>query len=211
MRRLLATTPLLLLLLLVLAAPAQAAPSCTRGGAKLLAAQPGVRVVSVAAKRGKGETRHDRVYGCLVSTGRRFTMLEAVDHGLDEIERDTFTIVGGRFVGVFTEIEGGVGETFRAATYDVKTRKRLHDSSACDSFDDGVIAGVRDAVFFKNGGMAYSCGQLRIADGKGDRQLEPAGTDVGELAVAAGGIDGGPRLYWTVTAGGVQSLKSLDL
>jgi hypothetical protein len=209
MRRLLATTPLLLLL--VLASPAHAAPSCTRDGAKLIAAQPGVRVVSVAAKRSKGETRHDKVYGCLVSTGRRFTMVEEVDHGLDEIVRDTFTIVGGRYVGVFTEIEGGVGETFRASTYDVKLRKRLHDSSACDGFDDGVIAGVRDAVFFKNGGMAYSCGQLRIADGKGDRQLEPAGTNVSDLAVASGGIDSGPRLYWTVTANNVQTLKSLDL
>jgi hypothetical protein len=112
---------------------------------------------------------------------------------------------------VSTEIEGGVGESFEAASYDVKGRKKLHDAKACDSFDDGVIAGVRDVVFYKAGAMAYACGQLRIADGHGDRQIEPAGTDVSELAVAGGGIDGSPRLYWTVTVANVQTLKSMNL
>jgi hypothetical protein len=209
MKRLLPAAPLLALL--VLAAPAHAAPSCTRDGANLLAAAPGLRVVSWAEKHGRGETRHDRVLGCLTSNGKRFTLFASVDHGLDEIQHDAFTLVGGRFVGVFTEFEGGVSESFTAATYDVKLRKRLHDTSACDSFDDGVVSGVRDAVFFKSGGIAYSCGQLRIADGHGDRQLEPAGTDVSDLAVASGGTENGPRLYWTVTVANVQTLKSLDL
>jgi hypothetical protein len=189
---------LLLPALLVFAAPAQAAPSCTRNGAKLLAASGSVRVVSLKGERGKTETRHDRILGCRTSTGRRFTMFEAVDHGLDEVRVDTFTIVQGRYVGVFTDFQGGTGDSFTAATYDVVKRKRLHTTSACDGSEDGVD----EAVFFKNGGMAYSCGQLRVADGKGDRQLEPEGIDVQQLAVAAGG-----RLYWT--ANGV--VKSLDL
>ena len=189
---------LLLPALLVFAAPAQAAPSCTRDGAKLLAASGSVRVVSLKGKRGKTETRHDRILGCRTSTGRRFTMFEAIDHGLDEIRRDTFTIVQGRYVGVFTDFEGGTGDSFTASTYDVVKRKRLHTTSACDGSEDGVD----EAVFFKNGGMAYSCNQLRVADGKGDRQIEPAGTDVQQLAVAAGG-----RLYWTANA----TVKSLDL
>lgn len=55
-------------------------------------------------------------------------------------------------------------------------------------------------MFFKNGGIAYACGQLRVADGKGDRQLEPSG--VTQLAVSVGA-----RLYWTVNG----TVKSLDL
>jgi hypothetical protein len=190
--------PLFLLpALLLFAAPAaQAAPSCTRGGAKLLAASGSVRVVSLKGKRGRTETRHDRILGCRTSTGRRFTMFEAVDHGEDEIRRDTFTIVQGRYVGVFTDFVGGTGDSFTAATYDMVNRKRLHTTSACDADEDGVD----EAVFFKNGGMAYSCGQLRVADGKGDRQIEPAG--VTQLAVSADA-----RLYWT--ANGV--VKSLGL
>jgi hypothetical protein len=187
---------LLLPALLVFAAPAQAAPSCTRDGAKLLAASSGVRVVSLKGRRGKTETRHDRILGCRTSTGRRFTMFEAVDHGDDEIRRDTFTLVQGRYVGVFTDFEGGTGDSFTAAVYDVFKRKRLHTTSACDSDEDGVD----EAVFFSNGGMAYSCGQLRVADGKGDRQIDPAG--VTQLAVSAGS-----RLYWTVNG----AAKSLDL
>ena len=198
---------LLLSALLLFAAPAQAAPSCTRDGAKLLAAGGSVRVVSLKGKLGKTETRHDRVLGCWTPTGRRFTMFQAVDHGLDEIRRDTFTIVQGRYVGVFTEFEGGVSESFSADSYDVRLRRHLHASDPCDSFDTGDVSGISDAVFFKNGGMAYACGQLRIADGKGDRQLEPEGTDVRQLAVAAGGTNFGWRLYWTANG----TVKSLDL
>jgi hypothetical protein len=198
---------------LLIASPSAhaAAPSCQRDGATLLAASAGLRVVSIAEKHGRGETRHDHIYGCLTSNGKRFTLFNSVDHGLDEIQRDTYTLIQGRYVGVATEFEGGVSESFTAASYDVKGRKKLHDADACDSFDDGVVSGVREVVFFKNGGMAYSCGQLRIADGHGDRALEPAGTDVSELAVAGGGFDSGQRLYWTVTAASVETLKSLDL
>src|SRR5690606_38835809 len=50
-----------------------AAKSCTRNGAKLLAADGRVRVVSVKEKPQNSETRRDRIYGCWTATGRRFT------------------------------------------------------------------------------------------------------------------------------------------
>ena len=95
---------LLLPALLFFAAPAQAAPSCTRDGAKLLAASGSVRVVSFKETRGKTETRHDRVLGCRTSNGRRFTMFESVDHGEDSIQHDAFTIYGNRYVGADTAV-----------------------------------------------------------------------------------------------------------
>jgi hypothetical protein len=204
MKRLLLLLPVLLLF----AAPAaQAAPSCTRDGAKLLAASGSVRVVSMKDQRGKTETRHDRVLGCRSSTGRRFTMFESVDHGEDSIQHDTLTIYGNRYVGVDTTIEGGASLDRRAATYDTNARKRLHTTQPCDAFDRGDVGGIVDVVFFKNGAMAYACDQLRIADGKGDRQLEPQGTTVGRLAVSGTNMDFGPRLYWTANG----TVKSLDV
>jgi hypothetical protein len=199
---------LLVPVLLLFAAPAaQAAPSCTRDGAKLLAASGSVRVVSVKDQRGKTETRHDRVLGCRTSNGRRFTMFESVDHGEDSIQHDTLTIYGNRYVGVDTTIEGGASLDRRAATYDTNARKRLHTTQSCDAFDRGDVGGIVDVVFFKNGAMAYACDQLRIADGKGDRQLEPQGTTVGRLAVSGTNMDFGPRLYWTANG----TVKSLDV
>jgi hypothetical protein len=197
---------------LVLAAPAHAASkSCTRDGAKLLAASGSVRVVSMKETLQPSDTRRDRVLGCWTSTGRRFTMFESRDAGLDEIRHDAFTIVDGRYAGVLTRIEGGVSEDQRAAVYDVKTRKRLHRSTACDSVDTGDFGGVTDAAFLPRGGLAYACGRLRIADGHGDRELEPAGTDVRQLAVGDNSHDFRARLYWTVVSGGAETLKSLDL
>ena len=110
-----------------------------------------------------------------------------------------------------TEFEGGASESFTAASYDVKGRKPLHDSDACDSFDDGDVSGVREVVFFKNGGMAYSCGELRIADGNGDRALEPAGTAVSELAVVGGGVRQRPAPLLDGHGQQRRTLKSLDL
>jgi hypothetical protein len=197
---------------LVLATPAHAASkSCTRGGAKLLAASGSVRVVSVKERLQRSDTRRDRVLGCWTSTGRRFTMFVSRDAGLDEIQHDAFTIVDGRYAGVLTRIEGGVSEDQRAAVYDVKTRKRLHASTACESFDTGDFGGVTDVAFLPRGGLAYACGRLRIADGHGERELEPAGTDVRSLAVATNSHDFRARLYWTVVSGGTETLKSLDL
>jgi hypothetical protein len=193
---------------LLLAAPAHAAPkSCTRDGATLLAGSGHVRVVSVKEKPRNSETRRSRIYGCSTTDGRRFTMFLSRDFGLDLIQRDDYTIVDGRYVGVLSDFEGGVSESRTAAVYDVKTRSRIHASTACDSVDFGDFSGVRDAVFFDGGGMAYACGRLRIADGKGDRELEPPGTDVLHLAVSENAFGFGPRLYWT--ANGVA--KSLDV
>jgi hypothetical protein len=201
--------PLLICLAaLLVAAPAHAATkSCTRDGGKLLAASGSVRVVSVKERPRNSETRRDRVYGCRTTDGRRFTMLESRDFGLDLIQRDAFAIVSGRYVGVISDFEGGVSESRSAAVYDTATRRRIHDSSACDANDGPDFSGIEDAVFFKGGGMAYACNRLRIADGKGDRELEPAGTVVTHLAVASNTRGFGPRLYWTAGA----TLKSLDL
>jgi hypothetical protein len=197
---------------LVLAAPAHAAgKSCTRDGAKLLAASGSVRVVSVKERLQRSDTRRDRVLGCWTSTGRRFTMFESRDAGLDELQHDAFTIVDGRYAGVLTRIESGTGDTQRAAVYDVKTRKRLQRSTACESVDTDGFSGVTEVAFLPRGGLAYACGRLHIADAKGDRELEPAGTDVRQLAVAANSHDFRPRLYWTVVSAGTETLKSLDL
>jgi hypothetical protein len=197
---------------LVLAAPAHAATkSCTREGGKLLAASGTVRVVSVKEKPRNSETRRDRVYGCSSTNGRRFTMFESRDFGLDLIQRDAFTIVDGRYAGVISDFEGGVSESRTAAVYDIKARKRVHASTVCNAVDTGDFSGVEDAVFFHGGGMAYACGRLRIADGKGDRELEPAGTTVMHLAVAGNTQGFGDRLYWSVGNPGAETLKSLDV
>jgi hypothetical protein len=178
-----------------------------RDGAKLLAAAGSVRVVSVEEKPRNSETRRSRVYGCRSTDGRRFTLFLSRDFGLDLIQRDAFTIVDGRYAGVISDFEGGVSESRTAAVYDTKTRRRIHASTPCDSVDTGDFSGVEDAVFFDGGGLAYACGRLRIADGKGDRELEPAGTDVSHLAVAENTFGFRPRLYWTASG----TLKSLDL
>jgi hypothetical protein len=57
--------------------------------------------------------------------------------------------------------------------------------------------------------MAYTCWkQSRIADGKGDRELEPAGTNVTQLAVSSNAHGSGERLYYTVND---TTLKTLAL
>src|SRR3954447_15988662 len=85
---------------LAIAAPAQAAPkSCTREGAKLLTADGGVRVVSVKEKPQRSEPPRERIYGCWTATGRRFTLFESRDFGLDSIERDHYEIVDARYIG----------------------------------------------------------------------------------------------------------------
>jgi hypothetical protein len=200
------------LAVLALAAPAHAATrSCLRDGAKLLAASGSVRVVSVKQKPSGNVTRRDRIYGCWVTTGRRFTMFESRDFGLDEIERDAFTIVDNRYAGALRDFEGGVSEARSAATYDVKSRRPLHDSAACDNVDFGDFSGVEDVAFLPGGGLAYACGRLRIADAKGDRELEPPGTVVRHLAVGDNSFGFRARLYWTVVSGTTETLKSLDL
>jgi hypothetical protein len=201
---------LTVLALLAIAAPAHAAPkSCQREGAKLLAADGSVRVVAIKQKPQHSETRRDHVYGCWTATGRRFTLFEARDFGLDLIERDHYEIVDGRYIGVIRDFEGGVSESLTAATYDASKHRRVHDSKPCDEVSSGDQSGVMDAVFFHGGGMAYTCWkQSRIADAKGDRELEPTGTQVTQLAVSRNSLGFGDRLYYTVDD---TTLKTLPL
>jgi hypothetical protein len=45
--------------------------------------------------------------------------------------------------------------------------------------------------------MAYSCnGNLRLSDGKGDRELEPQGAKVSSLAVSSNSFNAGPVLFY---------------
>jgi hypothetical protein len=184
---------------LAVAAPAQAAPpSCQREGAKLLAASGNARVVSVKEKAVNSETRRDRIYGCWTTTGRRFTLFLQRDFGLDLIERAHIEIVDGRYIGVIREFEGGVSESRTAGTWDASKRVAVRNSKPCDAVDTPDFSGVEDAVFYRNGGLAYSCnGNLRLSDNKGDREIEPQGAKVTGLAVGANTRGFGPRLYYT--------------
>ena len=193
------------------ATPAVAAPSCTRGGAKVIAASAKVRVVSIPNKPKNQESRRDHILGCRVFSGKRFELFFARDFGLDLIEHDDYEIVEERYIGVIRDFEGGVSESRTAATYDTFTRKKLRNSGPCDSVDTGDFSGVEDAAFLPRGGLAYACGRLRISDAKGDRELEPPGTDVRNLAVSFNTRGFNSRLYWVVVAGNVVTAKSLDL
>jgi hypothetical protein len=199
------------LTLLAVAAPAAtAAPkSCTRDGGRLLAANGGVRVVSVKEKPRNAETRRDRIYGCWTSTGRRFTLFEARDFGLDSIERDSFEIIDGRYIGAIRHFENGASEGRSAATFDAQKHAAVFSTKPCDEVSSGDFTGVEDVAFLKGGGIAYTCWQRsHIIDGKGDRALEPDGTRVTGLAVSRNRWGYGERLYYTV---GDTTLKTLDL
>lgn len=197
---------------LALAGGAQAAaPSCLRGGASLVAAGGSVRIVSVKEKPSKNVTRQARMYGCWAPTGRRFTLLIERDFGDDLIQRTTFQIVGGRYVGAYEDFEGGVSESFSAETWDALKHVKLHDSKPCDSKDRGDASGPDDVAFLPRGALAYSCNELHIADANGDRLLEPAGTDVRNLAVTTTANSFNARLYWLVVAGNTQTPESLEL
>ena len=194
----------LTLALIALAVPslaegAASPKSCQREGATLLAASGKVRVVSVKEKPQHSETRRDRIYGCWTSTGRRFTLFQSRDFGLDSIERDHYEIVDGRYIGAIREFEGGVSESRVAATWDAQKHVAVRNTKPCDEVSSGDFYGVEDAVFFHGGGIAYTCWkQSRIVDGKGDRELEPTGTRVSQLAVSKNAHGFGERLYYSV-------------
>jgi hypothetical protein len=190
---------------------AEAAPNCSRGGGKVVAASAKVRVIAIANRPKNQESRRDHIFGCRVTTGKRFELFFARDFGLDLIERDDYQIVDERYIGVIRDFEGGVSESRTAATYDTFTRKKLRHSGPCDSVDTGDFSGVEDAAFLPRGGLAYACGRLRISDATGDRELEPPGTDVRNLAVSFNTRGFNSRLYWVVVAGGTETAKSLDL
>ena len=197
-----------LIAFLAVAAPAEAAKSCQREGAKLLAADGRVRIVSVKERAQNSETRRDRIYGCWTTTGRRFTLFLQRDFGLDLIERAQFEIVDGRYIGAIRQFEGGVSESLSAATWDAQNHRLVHDSKPCDEVSAGDTSGVLDAVFFHGGGMAYTCwGHIHLADGKGDRELEPAGTRADHLGISRNAHGFSERLYYTVDT----AIKSVDL
>jgi hypothetical protein len=190
-RLLLSLIPMAAALVLVPAAHA-AAPSCQRQGATLLAANGKTRVVSVPEKPRNSETRRVRLYGCWTATGRRFTLFEARDFGLDEIEHDTFTIVDGRYIGALRDFEGGASESKSAETFDALKHKKLYESASCDAVDQGDTSGIDEVTFLRNGAMAFSCQSLHLVNQQGDKVLEPQGTPVTDLASSFA------KVYWTV-------------
>jgi hypothetical protein len=209
--RLCLTATTTLAVLALSASAAEAAPNCSRGGGRVVAASAKVRVIAIPNKPKNQESRRDHILGCRVATGKRFELFFARDFGLDLIERDDYEIVDERYIGVIRDFEGGVSESRTAATYDTFTRKKLRNSGPCDSVDTGDFSGVEDAAFLPRGGLAYACGRLRISDSKGDRELEPPGTDVRNLAVSFNTRGFNSRLYWVVVTGNVAQEKSLDL
>ena len=209
--RLCLTATTTLAVLALSASAAEAAPNCSRGGGKVVAASAKVRVIAIPNQPKNQESRRDHILGCRVATGKRFELFFARDFGLDLIERDDYEIVDERYIGVIRDFEGGVSESRTAATYDTFTRKKLRNSGPCDSVDTGDFSGVEDAAFLPRGGLAYACGRLRISDSKGDRELEPPGTDVRHLAVSFNTRGFNSRLYWVVVTGNVAQEKSLDL
>ena len=142
--------------------------------------------------------REEAAYGCWIPTGKRFKLV--ADLGSDEATE--WSIVGGRYIGVLRTLLGGVGGGGTAAkSWDARKRTVVRTAKACDGIvedpdaeESGTAGGPVHAVFFRGGGIAYTCaGNMisHIADGKGDRLLEPNGTTVTSLAVTPAG----DRLY----------------
>lgn len=203
----------------VLAAPALPAgaatsKSCTRGGARLIAAEGQTRVVRLKVKRqGTQETRREHVLACWVKTGRRTTVAREVDHGDDNRARTRVEINDGRYVGVRRHNEGGVSESIQAAVYDARTGRKRHDSAACDKVEQGDFGGVYDVAFTERGGMAMACNRLLLYRKAGSQleTIEPAGAQVRQLAVSRYSHHFGQRLFWTVGEGDGETTKSIAL
>ncbi len=75
----------------------------------------------------------------------------------------------------------------------------MHDSEPCNEVSSRRHVRGADAVFFHGGGIAYTCwGHVHLADGRGDRELEPAGTRVTQLGISRNGHGTAERLYYMV-------------
>lgn len=171
-----------------------AAPKCTRGAAKVLATSGKTTVVSIASRADE-----EQAFGCWSPTGRRFKLFG--DLAMDEATE--WSIVEGRYIGVLRTFMGGVGGGGSAAkSWDARKRVVVHDARACDGIvenpdqeESGTAGGPRNAMFFRGGGIAYTCaGNMisYIADAEGQRLLEPNGTVVTSFALTPRG----DRLYY---------------
>lgn len=190
-------------------------PDCLRSGGALVAADGNVIVLRVPVHPQAGAKRQDRLFACWVPSGRRFRLLDEV-----RLADDTFTgsasieIVGGRYVGVRLVSVTALSVARGAEIWDARTARKLHATGACDAAGSGGDAsGAEEVVFLPGGGMAYGCGQLRLADARGDRQLEPTGSQVADLALATQDQGNSPRLYWSVRGADptVETPKSMVL
>ena len=165
---------------------------CARGGATLVAASETVRIVRVAQRRDTLETQRDKLLGCRTTNGRRFRLGMEIDQPDDFFQRWSFQIVDDRYIGAVLDESGAASDFRSAAVWDSRTRRRLHTTSGCKS-----EPGAHEVVFLPDGGMAYSCDALYLADSDGRRQLEPGPSLARNLAVSIGLLE--YRLYWTVT------------
>jgi hypothetical protein len=198
------TRPLILLGALgalLAAAPAHAAkaPSCTRGGAKLLFAQGDVSVVYVTPKAKGGNVPKDKIYGCWGPSGKRTLLFS----NWIADESDSWQVVDGRYLGVYRSVEAGVAGYSYADSWDARTgRARYHAAGECRSDEEESSDTPKSAVFYQGGGIAYTCGDgsSRLSDAKGDRPLEAGASD---LAVSRNGT----RLYYMVG----DTAKSLEV
>jgi hypothetical protein len=171
-----------------------AAPKCTRGGAEVLATSGKTSVVSVTSRSSR-----QAAYGCWIPNGKRFQLF-----GNLEIDEATeWSIVGGRYIGVLRTFMGGVASGGSAAkSWDARKRAVVHDARKCDGIvenpdeeESGTAGGPWNAMFFRGGGIAYTCANnmiSHIADAKGERLLEPNGTVVTSFALTPSG----DRLYY---------------
>ena len=195
--------------LAVVPSAAHAAPkSCTREGAKLLAAAGGTRVVSVREKARNAETRRDRIYGCWTASGRRFTLFLQRDFGLDLIERADIEIVDGRYIGVVRDFEGGVSESRTAATWDAQKHVALRNSKPCDAVSTAISAASRTPRSPRTAGSptpatAACASPTTKATASSSRRARTSATS----PCRANYRGFKPRLYWTAGT----TLKSLDL
>ena len=196
------TLALLVALAALLAAtPAHAAkkPSCTRDGAKLQLTEGDVSVVSITPKAKGGDVPKDKVYACWRPTGKR--TLVFTDYLSDE--SDTWDVIGGRYLGLYRQVEAGVAGYQEATSWDVRAgRAAFAAKGRCPSGEEESADLPKSALFYARGGIVYTCGDgsARMVDAKGDRLLE-AGASA--FAITADGH----TLYYAVG----DTLKSLGV
>jgi hypothetical protein len=183
-------------------------PACTRGGAKLEAAQGKVRIVRRARHVARPSTRDEQLLTCWAPTGKRSVLVEELDIGEDLSTSSDVEIVDGRYAGVLTEAAGGVTVAMSASVRDARTGRLVHEADGCK--EGAVLSGPSDAAFLPHGGLAYTCddGSLHVyrrADSKTAEQPEPLNGNR-SLAVVRHSRSFGPVLYWTRADGSAGSL-----